>query len=184
MLGQIVYELGNYKWFIVGSVILTVALSAYLIRCTGEFTWTKHKVRVFSLLYDLDLRGRICFTLMLSRLMFIIFLAASGGSTTIWEAMMIILISIIYGFVSGDKKNFLQIFAYIAIYVILVMERLFLEYYNEIEDTWIVMFLVIAFAVFGVLYSVQQTLTGYELLLNTCASRDRERYDKGTKGKQ
>lgn len=184
MLERIIYELGNYKWFIVGAVIATVILSAYLIINTKEFEWTKHKVRIFSLLYDLDTPGRICFVLMLSRLMFIIFLAATGGTSTIWEAMMILIISIIYGFVSGEKKNFLQIFSYIVIYAILLMERLFLEYYQEIEETWIVMFLVISFALFAVLYSIHQTLTGYELLLNTCAARDRTRYDKGTEGRK
>ena len=187
MLEQVIRELGNYKWFIVGAVIATVVLSAYLMLSTKEFEWTKRKVRAFAFLYDLDTRGRICLVLLLFRLMFLIFLAATGGSTTIWEAVAVLFITLVYAIVSGENKNYLQLLSYAVIYVLLVMEGLFTAYYEDIDDSWLIMFLIIAFGLFSGLYSIHQSLTGYEMLLNTCAARDRMKYDKGrerTKGRK
>ena len=180
MISEIIAEIGKHWILVVVCVLAAVAVSAYVTLRTKEFSWDKKTIRAYAILYNLDKRGLISVTLLMFRLIFICYIAVSGGSTSIVELAIIEFMTLLYAFISGDKKSFSQLIAYLVIYIIILMESLFYAYYTEVESTFTIMFLVISFGLFASLYSIHQAIVAYERLIITCAERDREKYDKDT----
>lgn len=178
MLNDLILTFIKYSLLIVVFVVSVVLITIQMNLRTREFSWNKRTVRIFAILYDLDRRGRICFSIMLVRMIFVIFIAATGGTTGISEFIAIEIATLVYAIISGDKKSFLQLLVYIVIYILIVMESLFMSYYTDVDNDLLVLFCVIAFGVFASLYTIHQTITGYERLITVCAERDREKYDK------
>ena len=181
MAERLVAAIGDYKWLLLCNVLITVIFTAFIIIRAEKFTWNKKTIRLYAILYDLDTRGLIGFSLALTRLIFIFYLAVTGGSAGIQDAAALFLLTLVYAVVSQKPSEFLQIFTYLVIYVILLMEGMFLDYYRNVEESFLIIFLVVTFGMFVALYGILQFITGYERLINESADRFSNRQKKEKK---
>lgn len=178
MLSQIIIEIAKFKWQILVFVLAAVIFCGIIYLTTRDFNWSYKKIRAYSILYNLNLNGLISVALLLSRLCYVLCMVAFVSQTGLWDLIILMLLSIAIVIASKSFKNILQIFTYFAIYLVCLVQNMFIGYYRDIDHDFFILLIAILFGLFAFLFAVYQTLVSYNNLLNKSATTDKKNFDK------
>ena len=131
-----------------------------------NFDWKVKKITPFALLYNLSKKQAVEFALILGRMCFILTSAIVCKYINVGYFIVLCLFSLFILFLNRNIKLFaFNLLNSFAIFTLLYVQSLLLNYYQAIENLFIIYIMLIMIGIFAVLYSLLQSLNAYEGLL-------------------
>ena len=178
VLGQLLKAILEYRWYVVIFAAVSVLFCGIIYLLTRDFNWSRRKIRAFAVFYNLNADGRITLSLLLGRLVFVFCTVIFGGSEGLWDLLTLVLFCIAIIITSRCWKELLSVLSYIAVYVVSLMENLFIGFYRDVDDNPVILVIGICFGAFAFLYACYQSLSSYNNLLARSAAADKMKFDK------
>lgn len=177
MLDVIVNEITNLKWLILTMILVCTILCVLMFIGLSNFNWKRNKVRLFSLLYGLKTKDVICLSIMLTRCIYIIYLAINNENISVEYLITLIIMSIVICVLEKDYLGILtNILTSVAVYVIIYLQSSLRYFYNYVEHDKLVLIMVIALCIFTTLYAIYSLISSYNhmIVLNKKGLKDPE----------
>lgn len=177
MLDKIIYEITSLKWLIVTMIFACSILCLIMYICLGKFKWTKSKVRIFALLYGLNTKECICLSLIITRFIYIIYLAINNNNISAEYIIALLIMSGLISFLEHDYLDLItNILTSIAVYVILYLQSSLRYFYYYVENDSLVLAMIIFLCIFTILYSIYSLISSYNhmIVLNKKGSKSYE----------
>jgi len=178
MLERFFFQIAQYKWLVLVYAVFACLFCGVIYLKTRKFNWDKKTIAAFGILYNLDKRSRNAFALALGRMALIFYFAISKGCNDIAEVIMLEVLTLFIVLFSGVWKALVQLFTFGALFVVLFLEYVFFDYYENMGDETIVLIVAISFGVFAFLYSLLQLFSFMEQLQKKSFDRDMAKYNK------
>lgn len=177
MLDTIIYEITNLKWLILTMILACTILCVLMHIGLSNFNWKRNKVRLFSLLYGLKIKDSICLSIMLTRCIYIIYLAINNENISVEYLITLIIMSIVICILEKDYLGILtNILTSVSVYVIIYLQSSLRYFYNYVEHDKLVLIMVIALCIFTILYAIYSLISSYNhmIVLNKKDLKDPE----------
>lgn len=166
MWDNIVLEIYNLRWLISAYVIAIVVACFLFWLGTSGFAWTKTKIRIFGVLYDLSEKSKAAATFAFGRYIFIIVSTVMCSYTGIYHMAVLLIFSLTICILEVDFKNiFGDIAVYIAVYAIMMLESIMYKYYIQVENSAVIMVMTVMLGIFVSLYSTYHLIVSYDRIL-------------------
>lgn len=178
VLEQLLRAILEYKWYVVIFAAAAVLFCGIIFFMTRGFDWSRRKIRAFAIFYNLNPNGRVALSLLLGRLVFIFCMVVFGGSEGMWDLLVLLIFCIAIAISARSWKELLHVISYAAVYIVSLMENLFIGFYKDVDGSVIILIVGITFGVFAVLFSLYQSLSSYNNLLIRSAQTDKAEFDK------
>ena len=167
MINELLAELNNIKWFAISEILLIVLLYGAYWFLTNKFYWQKIKLVLFGFLYNLDRKQAICLALSISRLLFVLFSSIFCFDINLGHFIVLEITTMIILILDKDIKSFISNLATFAvIFALLFIQSALYNYYHQVDNYWIVMFMLIMIGAFVVITTSINTINSYEKMLD------------------
>lgn len=166
MFDVVVNEIVNLKWLIISMIAVIAILFVVMYFGLSKFNWNKGKVRIFSIFYGLTTKDVICFALMVSRCLYIIYLSIFNENISVEYLIPLVLISIIISILEKDYLTIITgIFTSVAVYVIIYLESSLHYFYNYVEKDIFVLLMLIMLTIFTILFAIYTLVSSYNHMI-------------------
>lgn len=166
MFNTVISEIANLKWLIITMIIVCSLLCLIMFIGLRKFNWKRSKVRIFSLLYGLNTKDCICLSLMITRCIYVIYLAIDSNNITVDYLITLIIISMLIPILERDYLDIVtNILTSIAIYIILYLQSSLRYFYRYVESDAIVFIMIVALCIFTILYSIYSLVSSYNHMI-------------------
>ena len=177
MLDTIINEITNLKWLILTMILACTILCVLMFIGLSNFNWKRNKVRLFSLLYGLKIKDVICLSIMLTRCIYIIYLAINNENISVEYLITLVIMSIVVCVLEKDYLGILtSLLTSVAIYVIIYLQSSLRYFYNFVEHDKLVLVMIIALCIFTILFAIYSLISSYNhmIVLNKKDLKDPE----------
>lgn len=177
MLDTIINEITNLKWLILTMILACTILCVLMFIGLSNFNWKRNKVRLFSLLYGLKIKDVICLSIMLTRCIYIIYLAINNENISVEYLITLVIMSIVICVLEKDYLGILtSLLTSVAIYVIIYLQSSLRYFYNFVEHDKLVLVMIIALCIFTILFAIYSLISSYNhmIVLNKKDLKDPE----------
>ena len=166
MIDNIVLEIVRDKWIIAAYVAGIVLMCAGFWALSAKFRWTKGKIRLFGLFYGLNKSSGVCIALILGRYFFLLINAVFCTYAGIGSIVVLILLSAAINLLQSNLRSFAaEATLYPVLGVILILEQLLYGYYKSVENSWMILSMVVLLGCFVSLYGTYNLIISCERVL-------------------
>ena len=166
MIDNIVLEIVRDKWIIAAYVAGIVLLCAGFWALSAKFRWSKGKIRLFGLFYGLNGSSGVCIALILGRYFFLLINAVFCTYAGIGSIVVLILLSAAINLLQSNLRSFAaEATLYPVLGVILILEQLLYGYYKSVENSWMILSMVVLLGCFVSLYGTYNLIISFERVL-------------------
>lgn len=166
MIDNIILEIVRDKWIIAAYVAGIVLMCAGFWALTAKFKWSKGKIRLFGLFYGLNRSSGVCIALIFGRYFFLLINAVFCTYAGIGSIVVLILLSAAINLLQSNLRSFAAEAAlYSVLGVILILEQLLYGYYKSVENSWMILSMVVLLGCFVGLYGTYNLIISFERVL-------------------
>lgn len=166
MIDNIVLEIVRDKWIIAAYIAGIVLLCTGFWALSAKFRWSKGKIRLFGLFYGLNGSSGVCIALILGRYFLLLINAVFCAYAGIGSIVVLILLSATINLLQSNLRSFAAEAAlYPVLGVILILEQLLYGYYKSVENSWMILSMVVLLGCFVSLYGTYNLIISCERVL-------------------
>lgn len=166
MIDNIVLEIVRDKWIIAAYIAGIVLLCTGFWALSAKFRWSKGKIRLFGLFYGLNGSSGVCIALILGRYFLLLINAVFCAYAGIGSIVVLILLSAAINLSQSNLRSFAAEAAlYPVLGVILILEQLLYGYYKSVENSWMILSMVVLLGCFVSLYGTYNLIISCERAL-------------------